>query len=221
MAAADLGILVQTLRGKVGNAVFVKAKGGGTTVRARTRVTNPKTAAQVSVRGNLGRGSTLYKNMSAPQIALWRAYSQNLTFTSKKSGRKYVPSAIQAFDQLAAKFAQISPGTAVPMVPPTGGFAGDTVGLTATGNAGTIVFTASAGNAVGVKTELLVQLLKSKNRLPTAKGYRTKIFVTFSTGNLISTVPMAPGTYALAYRFVEVATGRETALVPISIQTVS
>ena len=221
MASADLGILVQSLRGKVGNAVFAKAKGGGTTVRVRTRGANPKTPAQVAVRGNLGRGSTLYKNMSASQVVAWRAYAQTLTFTGKKSGRKYTPSAILAFDQLASKFAQISPGVAVPMVPPTGSFAGDVITVAATSGTGQVTLTASAPNAAGVKTEILVQTLKSRNRVPTAKGYRTKLFYAYSTGNLTFNMSLPAGSYALAYRFVETATGRETALVPINVLTIA
>ena len=221
MANAELGILLSSLRGKVGNAVFQKAKGGGTTVRIRVKGTNPKTPAQVAVRSNLTRASQAYKNMTTPQIAAWKTYASTLTFTGKKSSRKYAPTAIDAFTELAAKFLQINPSGTIPLTPPSASFAGDTITVTATGGTGLVTFTASGPNGTNIKTELLLQTLKSKNRTPQPKQYRSKAFFAFLPGTLSTTVAVPTGFYAAGYRFVNTLTGQETPMVPLTVLTVA
>lgn len=221
MANADLGILLQSLRGKVGNAVFNKGKGGSTTVRVRVRGTNPKTSAQVGVRTNLSRAAQTFRGFNIAQYNLWKAYAQTLTRVGKKSGKRYTPSAINAFTELTAKYLQINPTGSIPLGPPATPFTGDVITVTATAGTGKITFTASAANAANVRTELLVQPLKSRNRTPTAKGYRTRGFIAFAVGSLSADVTVNPGFYAVAYRFVNVNTGQEVALVPLPLLTVA
>ncbi len=78
-----------------------------------------------------------------------------------------------------------------------------------------VTFTASAPNAPGVITELLLQPLPSPNRTPKPRDYRTQAFVAFTPENLTATIPVEPGCYAAAYRFVDPATGRSTMLVAL------
>lgn len=207
--------------GKLGNIVFGKAKGGYAVARDKGVTTNPKTAAQLSVRAAQTKSSQIYKNMTTAQVQAWTNYAATLPQVSKKSGIKRKVSAINAFCALADKFLQVNPAGTVPLTPPTTAFTGDNITLTATAGTGSITFTASAANAVGVKTELLLQPLKGKNRTPVAKGYRTKAFVAFVSGTLTSVQTVPTGYYAAGYRFVSIATGQETAIAPIGVQTVA
>ena len=70
--------------------------------------------------------------------------------------------------------------------------------------------------------ELLLQTLKSRNRTPGPKGYRSKAFNAFAAGpGLNFPVPTVAGFYAPAYRFVNTLTGQETPLVALPIVQVS
>ncbi len=82
-------------------------------------------------------------------------------------------------------------------------------------NVSGVTFTASAANAPGVLTELLLQPLPSPNRTPERRAYRTRAFVAFTPENLSATVPTGSGPYAAAYRFVDAETGQTTALVTL------
>ena len=221
VARMHLGVAFSQGSGKLGNVVLNKGKGGDVTLRERVKPNNPRTAGQLSVRASQTKSSQLYKNMTSAQVLAWTGYAATLPQVSRKSGRKIKVSAINAFCQLADKFFQASPNGTAPMIPPTSAYTGDSVGITATAVTGAIQFSATAPNSAGTKTELLLQPLKGKNRVPTAKGYRTKAFVAFSSGTLFQNVSVPAGYYAAAYRFVNVATGQMTALTPIAIVTVA
>ncbi len=82
-----------------------------------------------------------------------------------------------------------------------------------------MTFTGSKANAAGVKTELLLQKLASRARRTYAEKYRTS-FVAFATGGLTTKVTAGAGYYAVAYRFVSTATGKETGIVPLGMVSV-
>ena len=100
---------------------------------------------------------------------------------------------------------------------PAADFTGDSVTVTATSSAGRITYTANKANAESVKTELLLQPLRSAGRLPVEDGYRSKQFVAFATGSLSVTIEVPAGSYAPAYRFVNPRTGQEIALVALPV----
>ena len=70
-------------------------------------------------------------------------------------------------------------------------------------------FAATSANSAGVVTELLVQPLKNVRRAP-GKFYKSTAFVTFASGSLTYDLPLNPGAYAFAYRFVNPTTGQAT-----------
>ena len=146
-------------------------------------------------------------------MANWKTYAATITKHNPRTGKAYSPTAINAYNALSAKFYQVSPTGTFPTTPPAATFTGDTISVTATGPTGTVTFTGSAANGASIKTELLLQALKSKNRTPTAKAYRTRGFVAYAAGALTSTVTTPAGWYVPAYRFVNTATGQATALV--------
>lgn len=220
MAKAKLGALLQDLSGKVGNAVFVKSK-EGPVVRVRTSPTNPKTTAQVAARARLSTVSKIFKGFNATQEAAWDNYASTLTHKDSITSKRFTPTAITAFTALGTKFLQVNPTGTVPTTPPTSSYSGDIITLTALASTGKITFTASAANALPNKTELLLQPLKSRNRNPQKGAYRSQAFVAFTAGSLSADVVVPPGYYAAAYRFVNLMTGQETALVPIGVHQVT
>lgn len=208
------------MRGSDGTLVVQKGR-SGLFARPRREPRNPKTNPQRTARTRLTRAARTYKGMTSAQLTAWRNYALTLTKKNSVTGVTYSPTAINVFVGLTTKFLQVSPSGTIPMNPPTGTFAGDSITVTAAGSAGKITFTASAANAAGVKTELLLQTMKSSAREPQDNGYRTLTFVAFATGSLEYLANLGPGIYAAAYRFVETATGRQTDFIEIPVVTVS
>ena len=93
--------------------------------------------------------------------------------------------------------------------------------LSATGGTGSVTFTASAPNGLSVQTEMLVQRLARPNRKPGKSDYRMKGFKQFISSSLSLTIPLTPGTYSCAFRFVQGLTGQQTPLVVVGTVTVS
>ena len=211
---------IQDMRGKLGNTVLSRAR-NGSTARARVIPKNPKSIAQTSVRAAFSKTSAMYKNMTAPQLAAWAAYAAGLTKHDPVTGKSYAPAPGTVFDGLASKFLQITPAGTVPLTPPAAAFTGDSITVSAVGASGKVTFTGTAANAANVKTELLLQPLKSRARTPGPKAYRTKAFFAFVAGTLSQDVIVPAGFYAPAYRFVSPVTGQMLGLVTLPIVQVS
>jgi hypothetical protein len=203
---------VNDIRGKIGTNVFSRARSGAT-IRIRKSPRNPRTEQQSEVRFYLAKAATAYKNLNAIQRTAWKNYAATLTHTNPVSGETYTPAANTVFVGLASKFLQITPTGTIPVTPPASPFAGDTISLTADGDDDMVIFTASGSNAANVKTELLLQPLKSAARTPSATGYRSQGFVAFSPTVDDAQVPAQPGWYVPAYRFVNTLTGQDSGLV--------
>lgn len=212
--------MVDNASGKMGTVVWTEARNGHT-ARVWRRVRNPSTAAQTVVRGYLARAARTFSGMTAEQAAAWKAYGQSITLHNPINGQSYHPSGIDIFVALTTKFLQVSPNGTIPMTPPTSDFTGDSITVAATVSGSNIVFTASGANTIGVTTEVLIQRLPALNVVPNPKGYRSAGFKVFVGGSLTQNVPVTAGHYAVAYRFVRVATGQATPLVVLPISTVA
>jgi hypothetical protein len=221
MAKVAYGANVSNIRGKIGTDVFTKAH-SGPTLRILIRGKNPKTTPQSIVRLNLARAAAAFRNMTPAQVASWSFFAQTITKHNPVNGVAYSPTAVNEFVALATKFLQVNPGGVIPLTPPATSFAGDTITVTALGGAGQVAFTASGANSPNVKTELLLQPLRSRNRVPAAKGYRSKGFVAFVAGALTQNVPVTPaGFYVPAFRFVNTLTGQATTLIVLAVVQVN
>ena len=77
---------------------------------------------------------------------------------------------------------------------------------------GALTLTASQPNAQGVVTEVLTQPLANARRKPRERDWKTAAFVAFAAGSLTRTLALPTGAYAVAYRFVNAATGQATAM---------
>ncbi len=216
MAKAELGILLQDLRGKAGNAVFQRGR-DGLVVRPRVKGTNPNTPAQQQVRAAFTSATQAFRSMTSTQLGAWQLYATTLTRHNGVTGKTYSPEAINVFVELTTRFLLANPGGTIPMTPPTTPFAGDAIDVTATAGTGKVTFTASAGNATNVTTELMLQPLKSANRKPSHNGYRNKGFFHFATGTLSHDVDVPVGYYAAGYRFVNTLTGQATEMFALDV----
>lgn len=220
MAKVSFSANIEDIRGKVGNSVFTAGRSGAV-LRTRAQVKNPNTAAQSGVRANLSKASATFKGLTSAQVTQWANYAATIVRHNPVNGTAYNPAPNAIFVALASKFLQITPGGTIPVTPPASAFAGDSIAVTAAGASGSVTFTASAGSGTNIKTELLLQRLPSANRTPGAKGYRSKRFVAFAGTGLTSNVPVVPGIYVPAYRFVNTATGQDTGLIMLPPVTVS
>lgn len=146
MAKAKLGILLEELRGKAGNAVFKRTK-VGTVVSERTTPTNPNTIRQLQVRANLSKAAKAFKALSPAQVALWNAYALKIAQPGTKPR-----AAVDIFCALATKRLQIYSGNTIPTTPPATPFTGDSVHVTVSGVPGQIMFYSDDMNAAGVMT---------------------------------------------------------------------
>lgn len=74
---------------------------------------------------------------------------------------------------------------------------------------GILRLTASGPNSEGVLTEILLQKMVNIRR-SIGKDFKTTAFVAFTTGNPTHDLIVQSGAYAIAYRFVDPATGQST-----------
>jgi hypothetical protein len=220
MARTTLGPVFRKASGKLGNVVIVRSR-EGTVIRELVIPRNPQTPAQIAVRTALKRAAQAFETFTAAQEAEWERYAKRQSVRDDATGKITTPTAINAFVRLAAKFLQVSPNGTIPLTPPATDYNGDAITVAATAGAGKVTFTASGPNSMGTRTELLLQPLASRNRNPQKKGYRTKAFVSFVPGTLSFDVPVPPGWYAAAYRFVNVNTGQDTPLVELPVVQVA
>jgi hypothetical protein len=220
MAKAELGVILQDLRGKAGNAVFSKSR-DGIVLKPKVNGRNPNTPAQQAVRENLRDAAAAFRNLNATQAKAWQNYANSVKKDNAISGKDYNPTAINAFTALASKFLAVNPNGTIPVTPPTSSFIGDRIGMSVTAGTGKLTFTASAPNSANVTTEFLLQPLASPNRKPQPKAYRSYGFFQFETGSLSHEIEVPPGYFAAAYRFVNKLTGQQTNFKTLSIQQVS
>ena len=208
------------LHGKAGNAVFSQTP-NGLILRPRTAPKNPRSPTQTANRLHFARASALWKTLSPAQFAAWRLFALTVTKQDLRGGTPAHPTAYHAFVGLTNKYLQVHPTGSPPLNPPTAPFYGDGVTITATGSAGHVVFTASAGNSANLVTELLLQPLAHAGRAPKANLYRPISFTLFAAGSLFFSANVAPGAYAPAFRFVNSVTGQQSPLVSLAAVLVS
>ena len=220
------------LSGRLGGRVY-RSVNGMTVVAAAPQANDARSPAQLAQRARLDLANRLWADLPLDAHVRWRAWA------ATRGGR-----GDNLFRGLAAKYLQVHGGNAAPTEPPASAFLGDGVVVAASslpsgrsgvesvahdhgsaddggtptlpspkGEAPCVTFSASGPNSAGVVTELLLQRLPARHRLPRARDYRTRAFVAFA-GRPFA-LPVAPGAYACAIRFVRAATGQATAVVPL------
>lgn len=227
MARGTFSLSNVQVSGRVGDLVFLPQKNGRFIVRRMPSRLPRRTLGQKAASSRMTRAAAAWRTLGFAEAEQWDAYAATV-------GRK----AYNAFIGLAAKRLQVLPDAPIPSLPPTTPFQGDgivvavqaslpaktDVAVEASRSAGTearttfepgLTFSADAPNAPGVVTELLLQRLRGSLRKPVAKSYVSKGFVAFAPGTREATVPVPPGVYACAVRFIRVASGQEAAILPL------
>ena len=217
---ARLSMAFADLRGKSGTVVISKGR-NGLVLRPRQTPDNPRTAAQVVVRGNFAKAARSFKGLSASNFNQWKYYATTITRVDPVTGATYSPTPIDLFVGLGAKYLQANPNGSIPQTPPANPFSGDPVTLTVTSTVGGVTLTASGPNSANVKTEILIRVVGSGKIKPSADKLRSWAFVGFAAGSLTYTIGLVPGFFALGYRFVNIATGQETAVTLLPLCTVT
>lgn len=218
---AKLSMAFEDLRGKDGNVVI---RGSRTSLVLTPLKTpnNPDSASQRAVRTYFRTAAKTYAALSSSQVTAWKDFANTITRTDPVSGQSYHPLAINVFIELTTKFLQLTPTGSIPLTPPTSSFIGDSITLSVTNpSTGILRFTASAGNTVGVTTEILLQKLANGNRTPSSGQYRHSAFKFFTSLSLTQDVTVPAGYYASGYRFIKNATGQATPMIPITTQQVT
>lgn len=219
MAKLKRTVIVGGASGTSGPVTFRFSR-GQTFITERTTPTNPNTPAQQAARNRFSTCSRNYKGFDPAQVEAWDSYAANGIERDPVTGGPRFRDGINAYIGLGTKFLQVNPTGTPPNTPPTTAFSAPSVTITAQGDTGRITFTASGALPPNVRAELLVQPLANRNRKPQKNAYRTKAFASFGLGNLTFDVPVGPGFYAAAYRFVNAQTGQTTALQPIGVKQV-
>lgn len=219
MAKLRLNMGIAGISGRAGTAVFAQTQ-YGTVLRSRPTYSKPRTAAQQQIARNLSRANAAWRELTPAQAQAWQLYCLTLTADNAATGLPVTPHAPQVFLGYASKILQMNPQASVPSNPPTTPFYGDNLHCTLTGISGKIRITASAANAPGVTTEILVQRLRAINNAPQPKSYKTATFRAFAVGGLTLEIDQFAAAFAVAIRFVDVASGRKTALYPVGKVTV-
>lgn len=184
---------------------------GGTVVRDRIIPSDPKTQVQMLQRLRMQQASAAWSELDDADIDAWRDYAQTLGVRDPRTGVVRAPRPMNVFVSLAVKVLAVDPQAAIPSLPPSEAFLGDSVEVSIASVPGGVEFTASAANGADVVTELLLQPLVSRHRRTYVRAYRSQQFVAFSSGQTVL-VPCAPGWVACAIRFVRPSTGQETGL---------
>ena len=190
-------------------------------MRQRPDSSGRRSAASEEMGNALRVANRLWRDLDAVQAEAWHAYARSLIARDPETGLLATPKAVNLFVGLTVKVLQVHGGFDAPIDPPTGVFLGDVVGLTAFADGADIVFTADRANRDGVLTELLTQRLNGPNNAPRPRSYKSQGFVAFPGLGSESRVTLRPGTFYCAYRFVEAASGRTGAMVPIGRVTVT
>ena len=213
MAKARAGTAFGGLSGAMGSIVVAQTQ-DGLVVKDRSRVQPRRSEKQIEHGMRLGVVNRAWDALTPEECAAWRAYAATLAARSPETGGMKIPQAYGLFSGLGTKFLQMHGGATVPMLPPSGRFAGDALRIAVAGGIKEVTATADRASAAGVLTEILGQRLSGRNNLPKARDYVSLGFVTFAAGVPVSVPVGRAGPWAIAYRFVEASSGRMTDSLP-------
>lgn len=219
MARARLANLYPEASGGFGPWIVAHGRTGPVVRRRRVyrRVASPGQQAQAL---RLKDAAALWSSLEPDEAQAWNLYARGLTRRNPVSGRTYAPTGFNTFSGYAMTLLHLDPESEIPALPPDAPFEGDAVRVALLRKPGAARFVADAPNSDGIVTELLLQRLATPRRSPT-RQYRTAGFVAFAAGGLSRDVPVEPGTYAGAARFIERATGRVAGMRTLGMVTVA
>ena len=190
-----------------------------TTPERRPRTYSPAELAQQDRIRRTGRG---WSSLTPAQTAAWSKYSAGTTHFDR-SGNPFTPNGYQSYSALSAVwYAANGTANAAPANPPATAWIPPSLTLEASASGSFVNFHGSDSTPAGTVVEFWLQPLKHANRKPSASGYRVAGYAPFelSEGNDV-TFPVGHGVFCAGYRFMEKATGRRSAFVPIAVSGVA
>ena len=245
MAKAALALPFSGIYGSLGNTSIVQ-RPDGPVVRARVYKPRKPTPAQAAAGVRLTLIGEAWHALDLAVFYQWHAFARASRRRNPATGASVVPQTYGLFVKHASKVMQIDPrfdftGFAPPALPFTGDAvrveflpASGPLPLTLPGatlplrdassqeellGEGVLTLLASRANAPGVVTEILAQPLVNARRAVYKDKYVSQGFVVFAGADEVE-IPLGRGAWALAYRFVERATGQATELVALGVATV-
>ena len=221
MARFKLASIFSQGTGKLGENVVVKDEAGYVGLRPRVTPSNPQSPPQMKVRGAQTESSQAWEGLTAEQCTAWRQLAKTLPQFSNKTGLPIKKQGFNVFCSYYDRFRLVNPVGIFPPDPPTTRMIEGTLEFQLGIAPGVVRVLSSEGNATGQVTEILLQKLAGKNRLPQEGAYRTKTYHAFTnqTPSLSLSVPV--GTYAVAVRIVSAVDGRAGRLRPLGVTTVA
>lgn len=176
---------------------------------------DPRTASQQAWRQAVGRATRLYQTLDEEEHAAWRAFVMEAHEAGRTPSLSPAPRVYNVFVALTAKFLSLRPDQEPPRWPPARLFTGDGIVVSVLGESASVRFTASGPNASQVTTELLLQWVPSPGRRPSPGKYRIAGAHAFDSAGDSVPVPSRKGVVYAAIRFVSLASGQMSALVPL------
>ncbi len=210
----QLPSFISEASGRLGDRVYLKG-GGKLRSRRYKPPTDLRTVPQQTARSRFAQAAQTWAELTEAQRLAWTAYGAARRRTAPTWAETNTQTGYGAFMTLALKRLHAQPQADLRTDPPQAPFSGDTITVAAQAGTGEIVWRASEANAPRVTTELLVQKMRRMGSLPCMEKYRTLAFVPFTGERLAETMPLAPGLWACAVRFVRADTGQATALVSL------
>ena len=169
---------------------------------------------QAAAMARMDVAGSAWEGLSEESVAEWRRYARSIVRTGDVSGKKYNPLAFNVFSGLFCKLLQIDPSAAVPEWPPSAPMPLDRIGVAVSVTPEGVLYVASRANLPGMLTELFVQKLPGRHRVPRPKS-NSAGFRAFTDADRTFALPVAPGTYFCACAVVEAGTGRSSRVMPI------
>lgn len=213
MASIRTNSAVRGISGKSGDTHYAETP-LGTQWKNNPINTAPPTPAQLQSRARLRKVGAAFRALTPAQHLAWSTYALTVT-THTKGGKAVSPSTYNAFVAVSSKFSQVNPTLPLPTLPPPAAFEGDTLIVYSRAEETDIFLVSTSGNTPNVITELMLQPLANEFRKPQKRDYVSRAFGAFQAGGSEIGVTVVPGAYAVAYRFVNNATGQEAEIVPV------
>ena len=234
MAKAALALPFSGISGPLGGTSIVQ-RPDGPVVRARVYRPRKPTPPQAAAGARLGVVGEAWRSLDDATFEAWRAFARASAWRNPATGAVVVPQPYRLFVAHATKARQVDPALDLGgFMPPAQPFLGDSVrvvaqaspptkapfaGTEARATSGVVTLVASGANAPGVVTEVLAQSLVNARRAIYLDKYASQGFTAFAGADEVE-IPLGRGAWALAYRFVERATGQATELVALGVATV-
>jgi hypothetical protein len=208
MGKLKLSAAFQSASGALGEMIVSEVR-GAPIARRRPRYKRPTAPSQAAAAQRFAQACEAWNALTPNQAQQWRDYAESVWRSNAMTGTRYRGNAMTEFVALATTFLQATPNGSIPLSPPSDSYIADRVTINVSAIEEGARWTASAANEPDTVTELMVQKLPSPRRKPT-KQYTAAAFVQFTAGALSHDLPLDPGTYSLAYRFIRLSTGQPT-----------